>query len=162
MWAPSSSVLPNDVEKLKGGLSDTSIDSSFPKKNDDDDEDENPNLSTQDKGKRRTLLSSTQGKGKKGGIALKLTQQLSRSCDVVKLRNATCSVELGSTIRNVMERVCILDGIEKGSKLYLMAARMFQKQEKREMFVVMREPHLQLQFLQEEAGLSGGHYFGTN
>ena len=89
MWAPSSSVLPNDVEKLKGGLSDTSIDSSFPKKNDDDDEDENPNLSTQDKGKRRTLLSSTQGKGKKGGIALKLTQQLSRSCDVVKLRNAT-------------------------------------------------------------------------
>ena len=49
-------MLPNDVEKLKGGLSDTSIDSSFPKKNDDDDddEDENPNLSTQDKGKRRT------------------------------------------------------------------------------------------------------------
>ena len=105
------------------------------------------------------MLSSTQGKGKKGGIALKLTQQLSRSCDVVELRNA---VELGSTICNVMERVCILDGIEKGSKLYLMAARMFQKQEKREMFVMMREPHLQLQFLQEETGLSGGHYFGTN
>ena len=47
-------MLPNDVEKLRGGgLSDTSIDSSFPEKNDDDDnEDENPNLSTQDKGKR--------------------------------------------------------------------------------------------------------------
>ena len=40
------------LRNFRGGLSDTSIDSSFPKKNDDDDEDENPNLSTQDKGKR--------------------------------------------------------------------------------------------------------------
>ena len=60
-----------------------------------------------------------------------------------------------------MERVCTLDDIEKGSELYLMAARIFQKREKREMFVVMEEPYLQLQFLQEEARLLGGHYFGT-
>ncbi|XP_075658961.1 uncharacterized protein LOC142628810 [Castanea sativa] len=120
-------VLPDDVEKLKEELSDTSVNSSSPKKNDDDDddEDENPNLSTQDKGKRRTLLSSTQGKGKKGGIALKLTQQLSRICDIAELRNSACSVEPSSTIRNVMEHVYILDGIEKGSELYHMAARIF-------------------------------------
>ena len=31
-------------------------------------------------------------------------------------------MEPSSTIRNVMERVCTLDGIEKGSELYLMAA----------------------------------------
>ena len=91
-----------------------------------------------------------------------MTQHLSHICDVVELRNSACSVEPSSTIRNVMERVCISDGIKKGSELYLMAARIFQKQEKREMFVVMGEPHLQLQFLQEEASLSGGHYFGTN
>ena len=60
-----------------------------------------------------------------------------------------------------MEHVCTLDGIEKDSKLYLMAACIFQKREKREMFVVMEEPYLQLQFLQEEARLLGGHYFGT-
>ena len=41
-------MLPDDVEKLKEGLSDTSADSSSPKKNDDDEKDENPNLSTQD------------------------------------------------------------------------------------------------------------------
>ena len=70
-------------------------------------------------------------------------------------------MELGSTIHNVMERVCILDGIEKGFELYLMETHIFQKQGKREMFVVMGEPHLQLQFLQEEARLLGGRYFGT-
>lgn len=68
-------MLFDDVEKLMEGLSDTSADSSSPKKNDDDDA-KNFNLSTQDKGKKQTLLSSTLGKGKKGGIALKLTQKL--------------------------------------------------------------------------------------
>ncbi|KAL4611278.1 hypothetical protein ACB092_08G112300 [Castanea dentata] len=34
-------------------------------------------------------------------------------------------VEPSSTIRNIMERVCTLDGIEKGFELYLMAARIF-------------------------------------
>lgn len=71
-------MLFDDVEKLMEGLSDTSADSSSPKKNDDDDDAENLNLSTQDKGKKQTLLSSTLGKGKKGGIALKLTQKLKR------------------------------------------------------------------------------------
>uniref|UniRef100_A0A2N9EEH3 Myb/SANT-like domain-containing protein n=1 Tax=Fagus sylvatica TaxID=28930 RepID=A0A2N9EEH3_FAGSY len=37
------------------------------------------------------------------------------------------SLEPGSSIRDVMERVCTLDGVEKGSNLYLMAARIFQK-----------------------------------
>ena len=51
-------------------------------------------------------------------------------------------MELGSTIHNVMECVCILDGIEKGFELYLMETHIFQKQGKREMFVMMGEPHL--------------------
>ena len=90
-----------------------------------------------------------------------MTQQLSHICDVVELRNSAFLVEPSSTIRNVMDRLCTLDGVEKGSELYLMAARIFQKPEKREMFVVMEEPYIQLQFLQEEEKLLGGHYFGT-
>ncbi|XP_030933719.1 uncharacterized protein LOC115959453 [Quercus lobata] len=165
-WAPTSGVLPDDLETPKEGLGDTSADSSSPNDDDDVHEDETPNHTqppnpTQNKGKKRVLLSSTQSKGKKGGTALQLTQQLCRICDVVKLRNSAFSMEPSSTIRNVMERVCTLDGIEKGFELYLMAARIFQKREKREMFVVMEELYLQLQFLQEEARLLGGHYFGT-
>ena len=93
-------------------------------------------------------------------MKLQWTQQLGCICDVMELWNLARSVE-PSTIRNVMERVCNLDGIEKGSKLYLMAARIFQKWEKKEMFVMMEEPYLQLQFLQEEARLLGGYYFGN-
>jgi hypothetical protein len=40
-----------------------------------------------------------------------------------------------------------------------MAARIFQNREKRDMFVVMEKPHLQLMFLKDEATLLGGHHF---
>ena len=127
-------MLPNDLETHKEGLGDTFADPSSP--NDDDDEvheDVTYNLTqppnpTQNKGKKRALPSSTQSKGKKGGTALQLTQQLiSHICVVVELRNSACLVEPSSTIHNVMECVCTLDGIEKGSELYLMAACIFQK-----------------------------------
>ena len=122
-------MLPDDLETPTEGLGDTSADSSSP--NDDDDvyEDETPNLTqppnpTQKKGKKLVLPSSTQSKGKKGGTALQLTQQLSRICDV-ELRNSAFSVEPSNTIRNVMERVCTFDGIEKGFEFYLIAAHIF-------------------------------------
>uniref|UniRef100_A0A2N9G4A6 Myb/SANT-like domain-containing protein n=1 Tax=Fagus sylvatica TaxID=28930 RepID=A0A2N9G4A6_FAGSY len=136
-WTPSSGVLPADFDTPTEG----------------------DEKKTQDKGKKRASTSSIHGKGKKGGGALMLTHQLSRICDAVELRNSASSLEPGSSIRDVMERVCTLDGAEKGSNLYLMAARIFQKREKREMFVVMKEPHLQLMFLKNEAELLGRHYF---
>uniref|UniRef100_A0A2N9FS97 Myb/SANT-like domain-containing protein n=1 Tax=Fagus sylvatica TaxID=28930 RepID=A0A2N9FS97_FAGSY len=141
-WAPSSGVLPSDLETPEEGLGDASGDLSSP----DDDEVETPSLTqpTQDKGKKRVSISSLHGKRKKGGAATMLTHQLSRICEAVELRNSASLMEPRSSIRDVMERVCTLDGAEKGSDLYLMAARIFQKREKREMFVVMGEPHLQL------------------
>ena len=90
-----------------------------------------------------------------------LTHQISCICDAVELRNSASSLEPRSSIHDVMEHVCTLDGVEKGSNLYLMVARIFQKREKREMFVVMKEPHLQLMFLKNEAELLGRHYFTT-
>uniref|UniRef100_A0A2N9HEM5 Myb/SANT-like domain-containing protein n=1 Tax=Fagus sylvatica TaxID=28930 RepID=A0A2N9HEM5_FAGSY len=122
-WAPSSGVLPSDLETPEEGLGDAS--------------------------------------GKKGGTATMLTHQLSRICEVVELRNSASLIEPRSNISDVMEHVCTLDGAEKGSDLYLMTARIFQKREKREMFVVMGEPHLQLKFLKDEAELLGRHYFTT-
>uniref|UniRef100_A0A2N9GD09 Myb/SANT-like domain-containing protein n=1 Tax=Fagus sylvatica TaxID=28930 RepID=A0A2N9GD09_FAGSY len=158
-WAPSSGVLPSDLETPEEGLGDASGDLSSP----DDDEVETPSLTqpTQDKGKKRVSISSLHGKRKKGGAATMLTHQLSRICEAVELRNSASLMEPRSSIRDVMERVCTLDGAEKGSDLYLMAARIFQKREKREMFVVMGEPHLQLKFLKDEAELLGRHYFTT-
>ena len=77
-WAPTSGVLPNDLETPKEGLGDTFADSSSPNDDDDVHEDETHNLTqppnpTQNTGKKRALLSSTQSKGKKGGITLHTT-----------------------------------------------------------------------------------------
>ena len=76
-WAPTLSVLPDDLETPKEGLGDTSANSFSPNDDDDVHEDETSNLTqppnpTQKKGKKRVLPSSTQSKGKKGGMALQL------------------------------------------------------------------------------------------
>jgi transcriptional regulator len=55
--------------------------------------------------------------------------------------------------------VCTLEGVEEGSDLYRIADRIFQNREKRDMFVVMEKPHLQLMFLKDEAELLGGRHF---
>ena len=121
-WAPSSGVLPSDSETPEEGLDDASGDLSSPV---DDDEVETPSLTeplnfkqpTQDKGKKRASISYIHGKGKKGGAATMLTHQLSPICEAVELRNSASLMELSSSIRDVMERVCTLDGTEKGSDL---------------------------------------------
>ena len=77
-WAPTSGVLPDDLETPNEGLGDTSADSSSPNDDDDVHENETPNLTqppnpTQKKGEKWVWSSSTQSKGKKGGTALQLT-----------------------------------------------------------------------------------------
>ncbi|XP_030963670.1 uncharacterized protein LOC115984809 [Quercus lobata] len=127
-WTPTSNMLPDDIERRKEGLSEMSTDSSSPDNDDDSNEVETPNPKqplnplqlAQDKGKNLALPSSTQGKGKKGGATIKVTQQLSCMCHIVESRNSVFLVELGSSICNVMEHVYTLDGIEKGSELFFM------------------------------------------
>jgi hypothetical protein len=100
-----------------------------------------------------------QSKGKKVGTVSKLIHELNRISDAVQLRRQPSSGNLGSSIHDVMERVCTLEGVEEGSDLDRLAARIFQNREKRDMFVVMEKPHLQLMFLKDEAELLGGHHF---
>ena len=82
--APTLGVLPDDIETRKKGLGEMSTDSSSPDNDNDNDPNEieianpkqplNPIQPKQDKRKKQALPSSTQGKGKKGGAALKMTQ----------------------------------------------------------------------------------------
>ena len=76
-WAPSSGVLPFDLETPEEGLGDASSDLFSPVN--DDNEVETPSLTqpTQDKGKKRVSISSLHGKGKKGGGATMLTLVIS-------------------------------------------------------------------------------------
>jgi hypothetical protein len=118
----------------------------------------NPTQPPQEKRKKR-VATFMQSKGKKVGTVSKLIHELSRISDAVELRRQPSSGNLGSSIRDVMERVCTLKGVEEGSDLYRIAARIFQNREKRDMFVVMEKPHLQLMFLKDEAELLGGRHF---
>jgi hypothetical protein len=168
-WTPSSGVFPPNFETLV----DVSCDS-FGEPNPQNDHDDidilsptqspnstqlpNPTQPPQEKRKKR-VATFMQSKWKKVGIVSKLIHELSCISDAVELRRQPSSGNLGSSIRDVMEHVCTLEGVEEGSDLYRIAARIFQNREKRDMFVVMEKPHLQLMFLKDEAELLGGRHF---
>jgi hypothetical protein len=124
----------------------------------------NPTQQTQEKRKKRKA-TFVQSRGKKERALSKLIHLLSRIGDAIELINSASlesSLEIpGSSIRDVMKYVCTLDGVDEGSHLHRVAARIFQKREKREAFVAIKEPSLQLKFLKDEAKLLGAHYFST-
>jgi hypothetical protein len=89
----------------------------------------------------------------------KLKHELGRISDAVELKRLTSSENSGSIIRDVMEHVCTLDGVEEGSNFHCISARIFQNRENRDMFVAMKKPHLKLMFLKDEVALLGGRHF---
>jgi hypothetical protein len=89
----------------------------------------------------------------------KLIHELGRISNDVELTRSTSSRNSGNSIRDVMEYVCTLNGVEKDSDLHHMAACIFQNRKKRDIFVAMEKPHLQLMFLKDEATLLGGRHF---
>ncbi|KAK2652887.1 hypothetical protein Ddye_012743 [Dipteronia dyeriana] len=113
----------------------------------------------QDKGKKRTNDESEINKGVTGGSngkkgklggAAKLSKQIDRLVEVVESRSTATSVHRssqGTSIAEVMEVVATLPGAEKGSQLWWFATELFCSQDKREMFSVMTDSDLKLQFL---------------
>jgi len=80
----------------------------------------NPTQPPQEKRKKR-VATFMQSKGKKVGTVSKLIHELSRISDAVEPKRQPSSENLGSSIRDVMERVCTLEGVEEGSDLYRIA-----------------------------------------
>ena len=175
-WTPSLDVLPINFETPKEGSCDSSSESAplygddeieilspaqppYPSQLCNTTQPPNSTQPTKEKGKKRAA-TSMQSKGKKRAMS-KPIYELSRTSNDMELKSSANSEIPGSSIRDVMERVCTLDGVEKSSNLYLKAAHIFQKREKREMFVVIEEPHLQLVFLKYEVRLLEGHHFST-
>jgi len=166
---PSSSVFPPNFETLVDVSCDSSGDPNLQNGHDDIEilstiqppnstQLPNPTQPPQEERKKQ-VATFMQSKGKKIGTVLKLIHELSRISDAVELRRQPSSGNLSSSIRDVLERVCTLEGVEEGSDHYRIAACIFQNREKRDMFVVMKKPHLQLMFLKDEAELLGGRHF---
>ncbi|KAL6130599.1 hypothetical protein ACLB2K_068978 [Fragaria x ananassa] len=106
-------------------------------------------------GKKRTneQLDTQTLKGKKGKIggAAKLSLQINRLVEVVETRSTASSALINgsqcSSVSEVMKVVEGLSGMEIGSPLWWFATELFCSQEKREMFSVMKDPEMKLQFI---------------
>ncbi|XP_004308202.1 PREDICTED: uncharacterized protein LOC101306572 [Fragaria vesca subsp. vesca] len=129
----------------------------------DEDEDPNPVEDIQGRGKKRTTMemqtNGTKDKcvlkganGKKGrvGGAAKLSKQIDRLVEVVESRSTATSIPTSAqatSIQEVMQVVATLPGAKTGTKLWWFATELFCSQEKREMFSIMTDADLKLQFL---------------
>ncbi|KAK2639646.1 hypothetical protein Ddye_027441 [Dipteronia dyeriana] len=125
-----------------------------------DSENEETSQDDQDRGKKRTndeseinkgVVGGSKGKKRKLRSATKLYKQIDRLVEVVENSSTTTSSvrrsSQGTSIAEVMEVVATLPGAEKGSQLWWFATELFCSQDKREMFSVMTDPDLKLQFL---------------
>nr|XP_011468621.1 PREDICTED: F-box protein At5g07610-like [Fragaria vesca subsp. vesca] len=129
----------------------------------DEDEVPDPVEDIQGRGKKRTTVErQTEGtkdkgvgkgaNGKKGrvGGAAKLFKQIDRLVEVVESRSTATSIPTSAaatSIQEVMQVVATLPGAETGTKLWWFATELFCSQEKREMFSIMTDADLKLQFL---------------
>ncbi|XP_040361629.1 L10-interacting MYB domain-containing protein-like [Rosa chinensis] len=127
------------------------------------DDEEDPELGNEERGKKRTnedrpakgnkdkgVVRGPKGKKGKVGGAVKLYKQIDSLVEVVESRSTATSVHTssqGTSIQEVMQVVASLPGAETGTKLWWFATELFCSQEKREMFSVMTDPDLKLQFL---------------
>ena len=101
-----------------------------------------------------------ESKGKKARTVSKLINELSKISNVVEFK-AKSQANSSNSIRDVLKCMCTLDGVEEGFDFHHMAARIFQNKEKREVFAILKKPHLQLMFLKDELTSMDNRLFFT-
>ena len=153
-WAPSSDLPPPQNEKApKDNV--ISLDDNLDYEEFDLNESPQSAQVTKETGKKRANGQlDTEGlkekKAKMGG-AVKLSLQINRLVEVVEARSTTTSALIkgsqSTSVSEVMKVVESLSGIEIGSQLWWFATELFCSQEKREMFSVMKDPEMKLQFI---------------
>ncbi|XP_059442180.1 uncharacterized protein LOC132174560 [Corylus avellana] len=157
-WAPSIGLVPNDI-----GF----IDSAEVMLNEDDNVvegldvlDDEPNLNThgiddipadldtRDKGNKKFGLA-VQCKKRKKGVEI-VSQHLSRICDVIESKNTMTSKSYDKPGCNIEEVMDVVRGIaERKNDIDILkfATEVFLKRSHREMFVTIKEPWLQIDFI---------------
>jgi hypothetical protein len=106
------------------------------------------NLDTRDKGNKKFGLM-VQCKKKKKGVQI-ISQHLSRICDVIESRNTMTSKRYdkpGCNIEKVMNVVRGIAERENDIDILKFATEVFLKRSHREMFVTIKEPWLQIDFI---------------
>jgi hypothetical protein len=157
-WVPSIGLVPNDIGAING------IDVNFdeddnvlegedvlgdePKLNTYGIDDIPADLNTRDKGNKKFGFA-VQCKKRKKGVQI-ISQHLSRICDVIESKNTVTSKSYEKSRCNIEEVMDVVWGIaerENNIDILKFATEVFLKRSHREMFVTIKEPWLQIDFI---------------
>jgi hypothetical protein len=157
-WAPSIGLVPNDIGAINGV--DVNFDEDGNVLEGEDILDDEPNLNTygiddipadldtRDKGNKKFGLMAQCRKRKKGVQIV--SQHLSRICDVIESKNTMTSKSYDKPGCNIEEVMDVVRGIaerENDIDILKFATEVFLKRSHREMFVTIKEPWLQIDFI---------------
>ncbi|XP_059428554.1 uncharacterized protein LOC132162324 [Corylus avellana] len=136
-WAPSIGLVPNDI----GGIDAATVML---------DEDDNVVEDTRDKRNKKFDLA-IQCKKRKKGVQI-VSQHLSRICDVIESKNIVTSKSYDKSGCNIEVVMDVVQGIAKRENdidILKFATEVFLKRPYREMFVIIKEPWLQIDFIKQ-------------
>jgi hypothetical protein len=157
-WAPSIGLVPNDIGAINGV--DVNFDEDGNVLEGEDILDDEPNLNTygiddipadldtRDKGNKKFGLT-VQCRKRKKGVQI-VSQHLSRICDVIESKNTMTSKSYDKPRCNIEEVMDVVRGIaerENDIDILKFATEVFLKRSHREMFVTIKEPWLQIDFI---------------
>ena len=155
-WAPSIGLVLNDIGVVDGVDVNFDEDSNVLEDVLDDEsnlnthglDDISANLDMRDKGNKKFGLA-VQCKKRKKGVQI-VSQHLSRICDVIECKNTMTSKsfdKLGCNIEEVMDVVRGIAKRENDIDILKFATEVFLKRSHREIFVSIKEPWLQTDFI---------------
>jgi hypothetical protein len=157
-WAPSIGLVPNDIGAINGVDVNFDEDNNVLESEDILDNELNLNthgiddipadLDTRDKGNKKFDIA-VQCKKRKKGVQI-VSQHLSRICDVIESRNTVTSKSYDKPGCNIEEVMDVVRGIaerENDIDILKFATEVFLKRSHREMFVTIKEPWLQIDFI---------------
>ncbi|KAM6578520.1 hypothetical protein CsatB_030357 [Cannabis sativa] len=105
--------------------------------------------------KEKNLLDPNKKQFKKGkrnnSTTAKLSKQLDEICEAIKNRSSYIRTDPpGCSVQEVMDKLATLPGCEPMSPLFKVGTNLFMKKANREIFVALKEPKYQIEWLKEQ------------
>ena len=157
-WAPSIGLVPNDIDATD--TADVMFDEDHNVVEGLNVLDDEPNLNTRGIDDIPADLDMRDKRNKKFGVAVQcnkrkkgvqiVSQHLSRICDVIESKNTVTSKSYDKPGCNIEEVMDVVRGIaerENDIDILKFATEVFLKRSHREMFVTIKEPWLQIDFI---------------
>ena len=119
----------------------------------DDSEEKGPD-DIEDSNRREKIIGANRKrfkKGKKISMASKLSKQLDELCEAVKDRSSYIRTDPPDcSIQEVLDKLATLPECEPMTPLFKLGIRLFAKKANREIFVALRQPEYQIEWLKDQ------------